>query len=230
MHLEGTFSPDGTSLGGAWFGGLVNTSELAPLLDLGSVDEPDIICEYISAFGLSCENCGDGTPYCIYVEAHFGEDKEFPYAIDEPGIGGVAADVGLALGDNILLSLASGISVWNGSGFSSSSTEMTVGFGPNTVSSKNGGDLSFTVTEDYDYHPIFSIAETSAVGSYLLQFSVSVDGLTSSDPFWIVFNQGMDDELYEESVEWVEGNLVPAPGAIGLLAMAGLASSRRRRN
>ena len=163
-------------------------------------------------------------------EAHFGEDKEFPYAIDEPGIGGVAADVGLALGDNILLSLASGISVWNGSGFSSSSTEMTVGFGPNTVSSNGGGDLSFTVTEDYDYHPIFSIAETSAVGSYLLQFSVSVDGLTSSDPFWIVFNQGMDDELYEESVEWVEGNLVPAPGAIGLLAMAGLASSRRRRN
>ena len=163
-------------------------------------------------------------------EAEFGEDPSFPFSIDEPGIGGVAADVGLALGDNILLSLASGISVWNGSGFSSSSTEMTVGFGPNTVSSNGGGDLSFTVTEDYDYHPIFSIAETSAVGSYLLQFSVSVDGLTSSDPFWIVFNLGMDEEAYEESVEWVEGNLVPAPGAIGLLAMAGLASSRRRRS
>ena len=71
MHLEGTFSPDGTSMGGAWFGGLVNTSELAPLLELGSLDEPDVICEYISTFGLSCEDCSDGLPYCIYIEAHF---------------------------------------------------------------------------------------------------------------------------------------------------------------
>jgi len=75
MHLEGTFAPDGSSMGGAWFGGLVNTSEMAPLLELGSVDEPDVICEYLSVFGLSCEACGDGTPYCLYIEAHFGDAR-----------------------------------------------------------------------------------------------------------------------------------------------------------
>ncbi len=163
-------------------------------------------------------------------EAEFGEDPTFPYAIDEPGIGGAAADVGLSEGSSIVLSLTSGLSVWNGSGFTSSSTTMDVSYGPNTVNSIAGGDLSFLVADDYDYHPIFSIDSSSISGSYLLEFSVSVDGLTSSDPFWIVFNLDMDEEAYEESVEWVEGNLVPAPGAIGLLAMAGLASSRRRRN
>ena len=163
-------------------------------------------------------------------EAEFGEDPSFPFSIDEPGIGGAAADVGLAEGSTIKLSLAAGISAWNGNGFSATSSSMNVSFGPGSVDSGTGGDLDFLVADDYDYHPIFSIDNNAAVGSYLLQFSVSVDGLTSSDPFWIVFNLGMEEEAYEESVEWVEGNLVPAPGAIGLLAMAGLASSRRRRN
>ena len=73
MHLEGTFSPDGSAMGGAWIGGLIDTSSLGPLLDLGDADEPGVICEYISVFGLSCEDCGDGTEYCLYVEAHFDD-------------------------------------------------------------------------------------------------------------------------------------------------------------
>ena len=55
-----------------------------------------------------------------------------------------------------------------------------------------------------------------------------MDGYANSDSFYIVFNLGLDDEVFEESVEWVEGNLVPAPGAIAMLAIAGLAGRRRR--
>ena len=73
MHLEGTFSPDGGAIGGAWIGGLVDTSSLGPLLDIGDSDEPEVICEYVSVFGLSCEDCGDGSELCLYVEAHFDD-------------------------------------------------------------------------------------------------------------------------------------------------------------
>ena len=34
-------------------------------------------------------------------EAHFGEDPSFPFAIDEPGVGGVAADMGLIEGSTL---------------------------------------------------------------------------------------------------------------------------------
>jgi hypothetical protein len=73
MHLEGTFAPDGSAIGGAWIGGLVDTRNLGPLLDIGDSGEEDVVCEYLSVFGLSCEDCGDGTELCLYVEAHFDD-------------------------------------------------------------------------------------------------------------------------------------------------------------
>ena len=161
-------------------------------------------------------------------EAHFGEDEEFPFSIDEPGVGGVAADLGLPLDATLTLRMAAGLGVWNGSGFETSSTDMTADYGPLSVNSNTGGDLDFLVTEDYDLHPIFSINEASPSGSYLLEFTAVMDGYTDSDSFWIVFNLGMDDEEFEGTVEWVEDNLVPAPGALALLGLAGLAGRRRR--
>ena len=162
-------------------------------------------------------------------EAHFGEDPAFPFSIDEPGVGGVAADLGLPEGATLTMRMASGLGVWNGDGFGTAATDMTVDFGPLSVNSNTGGDLDFLVTDDFDLHPIFSINEASANGSYLLEFTAVMDGFTTSDPFWIVFNLGMDDEEFEGTVEWVEDNLVPAPGALGLLAVSGFASIRRRR-
>lgn len=161
-------------------------------------------------------------------EAHFGEDEEFPFAIDEPGVGGVAADLGLTEGSTIGLNLVAGLGVWNGNGFDAAATSMNVDFGPQSVGSGSGGILDFLVTDDYDYHPIFSIDPSAANGSYLLEFTATMDGMGSSDSFWIVFNLGMDDEEFEETVEWVEGNLVPAPGVIAMLSIAGLAGRRRR--
>lgn len=161
-------------------------------------------------------------------EAHFGEDKSFPYSIDEPGVGGVAADVGFEEGETLGLQLASGIGIWNGSGFDSAATSIDIDFGPQSISSGAGGILDFLIVDDYDYHPIFSIDSGAADGSYLLEFTAVMDGYATSDSFYIVFNLGLDDEVFEESVEWVEGNLVPAPGAIAMLAIAGLAGRRRR--
>lgn len=162
-------------------------------------------------------------------EAHFGEDPDFPFAIDEPGIGGVAADLGLPIGATLNLNLASGLRIWNGNGFDAdNATSMFIDYGPESIDSLTGGSIGLLISEDYDLHPIYSIDPNSVAGSYLLEFNVAMDGFATSDSFWIAFNHGLDDEDFEASVEWVEGNLVPAPGVIGLLAMAGLASRLRR--
>ena len=164
-------------------------------------------------------------------EAHFGEDPSFPFAIDEPGIGGVAADVGFDIGSILSMNMLAGARVWNGSGFGSTSTELSVDYGPSSMSSASGGSVDFLVTEDYDLHPIFSIDPAAASGSYLLEFTMSMDGLATSDSFWLVLNLGMDDEEFEGTVEWVENNLVPAPGVLAMLGIAGASfAGRRRRN
>jgi hypothetical protein len=38
----------------------------------------------------------------------------------------------------------------------------------------------------------------------------------------------MSEEEHDAAIEWVELNLVPAPGAIALLGLAGVAGRRRR--
>jgi hypothetical protein len=168
-------------------------------------------------------------PELRVFEAHFGEDPSFPFSIDEPGIGGVAADLGLPVGSTLTLRMASGLGVWNGAGFSAASTSMTADYGPLSVGSASGGDLDFLITEDYDLHPIFSIDPTAATGAYILEFSAMMDGFASSESFWIVFNLGLEDLVFEEAVEWTEANYVPAPGALVAFGVAGLASRRRRR-
>jgi hypothetical protein len=168
-------------------------------------------------------------PELRVFEAHFGEDPAFPFSIDEPGIGGVAADLGLTVGSTLTLRLAAGLGVWNGSGFSAAGTSMTVDYGPLSVGSALGGDLDFLITDDYDLHPIYSIDPSAATGAYILEFSAMMDGLASSESFWIVFNLGLDDLVFEEAVEWTEANYAPAPGALVALGVAGMASRRRRR-
>ena len=162
-------------------------------------------------------------------EAHFGEDPEFPFAIDGPGIGGVAADLGLPVNSVLSMNMNAGLDIWNGNGFDASGSSMFVEYGPSSMSSATGGHLDFLISDDYDLHPIYMIDPAADTGAYLLEFSFSMDGFIASDPFWIVFNLGMDDEEFEESVEWVEANLVPAPGGLALIAVSLVAQRRRRR-
>lgn len=166
-------------------------------------------------------------------EGTFGEDPKFPFATDEPGVGGAAADVGLELGGTFTMNIAAGLGQWNGNGFDAATEElMNVSYGTTNVSTTTGGGIDFLVTEDYDNHPIFSIdsSGTPAVGAYLMELNVTMDGLQDSETFWIVFNLGLDEEDYETSVGWVEANLVPAPAALPVLGAMGLLVGRRRRN
>ena len=161
-------------------------------------------------------------------EAHFGEDPAFPFSIDEPGIGGTADLLGMAPGDSFTMNLLSGVLAWDGSGFSSSSESMGMTFGPATVDAAAGGSIDFQVSDDFDLHPEYFIDSSAATGSYLLEFTFSAAGLNTSESIFIVFNNGMDDELFEETVEWAEANIVPVQGAWLLLGGLGLRRRNRR--
>ena len=65
-------------------------------------------------------------------------------------------------------------------------------------------------------------------GIYLASFTVSAAGLSTSETFYVLFNLGSDEAEHDAAIEWVESNLIPAPGALALLGLAGLASRRRR--
>jgi len=165
-------------------------------------------------------------------EAELGEDSETPFGTDEPGIGGVAADIGLPEGGVFSLNIANSLGRWNGSGFDAAGdTFMSVNYLGNTVDTLSGGSLDFVVADDYDYHPFYSLESTGTIenGAYLMELTASMADLQTSESFYVVFNLGLDEEAYEASVEWVENNIVPAPAALPLLGAMGLGAVRRRR-
>ena len=64
--LSGTFAPDGSSLGGAKVQGLGDTRYMGPLI---GKDDPGAICEQAASLGVSCSDCPDGNPYCMFLSA-----------------------------------------------------------------------------------------------------------------------------------------------------------------
>jgi hypothetical protein len=69
FEFEGTFSADGSSIGGGKAGGLGDTRNLGPALGLD--DDPLALCGYLAGFGLECEACPDEVAACLTIEAWF---------------------------------------------------------------------------------------------------------------------------------------------------------------
>jgi hypothetical protein len=158
-------------------------------------------------------------------EGELGLDPSFPFSGDEPGIG---SDL---VGASVRLHVLNTLGAWNGSGFDFASSMLTVGYGGQSADTASGGFVSFMVTAGLDLHPEFTLsgpgATDPASGIYLATFRFGSNGLADSEAFWVVLNLGMSEEEHEAAVEWVEVNLVPAPGAIALLGVAGLMRRRR---
>lgn len=177
----------------------------------------------------------DGTPQgrARVFSAEFIDLAGEVYA-DEPGF--QLADGSLPAGQEIYLTMRGPIRVWNGSdanAFSATSyVEFT--FGPNTITSPLGPGLSdaliFPVESGgglHDHPDMFF--RNPFAGVIIAEFSLATAGYTVSDPFWIVWGYNADPASVEAAHAWVEGNLVPTPGAVTLLALAGVAAGRRRR-
>ena len=67
-HLEGTWAPDGRSMGGGRLSGLGDTRDLGSFIDQGN-EEASAVCDLAAGFGVQCEPCPDGFPYCLFLEA-----------------------------------------------------------------------------------------------------------------------------------------------------------------
>lgn len=67
--IDGTFAADGSSIGGGHALGLGDSRDMGCLARLGS--DPDAICNYAATFGFACEECPDGNPWCLTIEAWF---------------------------------------------------------------------------------------------------------------------------------------------------------------
>lgn len=170
-------------------------------------------------------------------EAVFG-DSGFPFMTDEPGFEGDAGvfSPGTTIGFNIVSSLG----LWNGNGFDdlnpTNQESLSISFGPASATTGFGFTEGFNFVSDasggFDTHLDFILngfGGNPADGIYLLALQLTSNNYDTSETFWIVFDNNMGDEILDLAVNWVQMNLVPAPGALALLALAGLAGGRRRR-
>ena len=153
--------------------------------------------------------------------AEFGIDPAFPFSTDEPGF---TSDL---LGSTMTVNLLSGLGRWNGAGFDAASSSLFASHGGQDASSASGGSFSFLVTAGLDLHPEFTLVDPLD-GIYLASFTASTSGFATSETFYVLFNLNESEIDHDEAIEWVEANIVPAPGALALLG-AGLLAIRRRR-
>jgi hypothetical protein len=165
-------------------------------------------------------------PFARVFGVEFGEDPAFPFSTDEPGIGSSLVGTTLTMG------LSPTLGAWNGSGFDFSTSTLMGEYGGQSFQTGSGGSFNFLVTAGLDLHAEFTLSGPGltdpANGIYLATFQFSAAGYGSSQPLWVVYNLGMSEEEHDAAIEWVELNLVPAPGAIALLGLAGVAGRRRR--
>ena len=159
---------------------------------------------------------------------------------DEPGI--FIAEGSLLDNTQVSFTLTSALLYWDGTGavdFSQSANAMTLSFGPASVSTAfdNNPVAGFSINYDadqpggFDEHFDYTIDASAGAGIYVLANTFSLTGAVDSEVIFTVFNAGLEEDLHEEAIEYVEHVLVPAPGATGVLAIAGLGvMSRRRRS
>ena len=75
FSLSGTFSADGEWLGGGTISGLGDTREMGVLIE--QEGDKAAMCDMAATLSTECQECPDGEPYCLYLEA---VDIRAPYA------------------------------------------------------------------------------------------------------------------------------------------------------
>jgi len=222
------------------------STTLSPVALAGQVKEPhfDVLIQSLGGSLATAAIGEDGDPSSIIpgVRVFGAEMGEAPFAPgegDEPGFQGFDFTQGTAFTFDILSALGE----WNGAAFSSTATTMTVaasladpglpnittgaGFVPGFVFNTAGADGSI-----HQHLELGLNAGTlgAPVGIYLLEIQVSAQGYGTTLPFWFVLNNGDSEAAHEAAIAYVEDNLVPAPGAVSMLALGGFAAARRRRS
>jgi hypothetical protein len=167
--------------------------------------------------------------------SEFGEIA--PNYSDEPGFDNLPGT--FTPGTSIGFNFRKALRVWNGSDFNTiAPVQIEFSYGPLgpvatplTDVLTSGFSVAVAANGEWHEHYDMTILAPATDGVYLLEMELFSDqpGLGASLPFWFVFNQNTSELIHDEAIEYVEQNIVPAPGAAGLLAAGGLLGLRRRR-
>jgi hypothetical protein len=169
----------------------------------------------------------------------FGE-LGIPFFTIDPGFEG---DPGVfAFGTTIGFNIVAPLGIWNGDGFDDLNPgpqeSLTITFGPASATTGTGFVPGFDFVQDaspgFDVHLGFTLNGAPGLdpvdGIYLLALHLTSNNYDTSETFWIVFDNNMGEEALDAAVDWVQANLIPAPGVLAMLVGAGLAGMRRRRD
>jgi len=183
----------------------------------------------------------------------FGEDAADPYNPSDPGVNQAAGVGNLPSGATLRYNILSSLLYWDGEGdvnFTQPPTDTIVtllmGTNSRTLTADSGeqtGSLIQSVASDGSVHKHFTtslladaessnvpgdtgyIAPENGIYAFSLELTMTYNGTTyTSDPLWLVFNNGMSEEVHDAAMA-----AVPEPITLTLLAMGGMAMLRRRR-
>jgi len=193
----------------------------------------------------------------------FGEEPSDPYFIGDPGFNNGAFAVGIFPGDGLLpagftlgFNVLTNLGYWDGTGsvsFAAAPAGISLGLqrGSNTVTIDGAGHsgtiptIGSTGAGRLHVHMGSLLNATDGIdpalpnapeGVYLvgLELKLPGSGLANSDPIYLVYNNGLDEEVHDAAMEWVEVNVVPEPASWALMgtalaAIAFVGQKRRRR-
>jgi hypothetical protein len=183
----------------------------------------------------------------------FGEDAADPYNPSDPGVNQAAGVGNLPSGAPLRYNILSSLLYWDGEGevnFTQPPTgtivTLLMGTNSRTLTADSGeqtGSLIQSVASDGSVHKHFTtslladaessnvpggtgyIVPENGIYAFSLELTMKYNGTTyTSDPLWLVFNNGMSEEVHDAAME----SFVPEPMTLALLAMGGMAMLRRR--
>lgn len=144
--------------------------------------------------------------------AELGEDPKFPFAAFEPGFQTLPGPD--TAGASFGFSLPGPIESWKGAGFGLTNATMTLASGPASVDTADSSvqGFAFSVTASGLFHEHFDFILNGAKGAdpepgiYLLPMRLA--GVSpeygDSATFWIVFNNGEQEDLHAEAIRHAE--------------------------
>lgn len=173
----------------------------------------------------------------------FGEDAANPYFIGDPGFN-AAAGSGLPQGSQLRFDVLSSLRYWDGTGepaFSAAPAGESIAF--------NFGASTTTVTSASGAQPGFNLQTVGANGALHRHLNTTFDGtppaegvyavlldlassdaaIARSDPFYVVFNNGLSEAQHDAAIDVLGATLVPEPATLAGFAGAGVLLLRRRR-
>jgi hypothetical protein len=195
----------------------------------------------------------------------FGEEPSDPYFIGDPGFNNGAFAIGVYPNNGLLptgftlgFDVVTNLQYWDGAGsvsFAGAPLDVSLGLqrGSNTVFVSGAGQSGTVPTIGstgasgrLHVHLGSLLNYTDGInpdlpnppdGIYLLGLTLKLpgSGLSDSDTLYFVYNNGLDEEVHDQAMDWVQNTLVvPEPSSYVLMATAagalGLIARRKRRS